>query len=188
MDPITMTMLSQIGGKAVGGATATIGGIVQLATGLGQLRKARQLPFPSFREGLQYASENARLYQENFQKGLGQERMDQFRANIGAQTIKNYRNIVENAPQMGSYYGRVMGLEKANAERELALMNQSFKEAQVPGIVRAKAEISGIMQQDIAAQRQYKMAAEQAAGAAIKTGSENLMAGAQILSGGTYGG
>lgn len=183
MDPMTMMMLAKMGKKGIGGAAATAGGILQLAVGLNQLRKANKLPFPDYREGMQYAADTKRLYQENFKNGLGQERMDEMRRNVGAQNIQTYRSIAENAPQMASAYGRVGALNQIQNERAIAQMNQSFKESQLAGLARANAEISTIERRAAAAQRQYKMQAEQAAGAAIKTGSENLMKGAALFSG-----
>ena len=180
---MTMMMLAQAGKKAIGGATATVGGIVQLATGLSQLRKANKLPFPDYREGMQYAADTKRLYQENFKTGLGQEKMDQMRRNVGAQNIQTYRSIAENAPQMAGSYGRVAALNQIQNERGIAQMNQSFKESQLAGLARANAEISTIERRAVAAQRQYKIQAEQAAGAAIKAGSENVMRGAALFSG-----
>lgn len=183
MDPMTMMMLANMSKKAIGGATATAGGIIQLATGLSQLRKANRLPFPDYREGMQYAMDTKRLYQENFKTGLGQERMDQMRRNVGAQNIQTYRSVVENAPQLAGAYGRVAALNQIQNERALAQMDQSFRESQLAGLTRANAEISTIERRAAAAQRQYKMQAEQAAGAAIKAGSENLMKGAALFSG-----
>jgi hypothetical protein len=183
MDPITMMLLANISKKAIGGAAATAGGVIQLATGLSQLRKANKLPFPDYREGMQYAMDTKRLYQENFKTGIGQEKMDEMRRNVGAQNIQTYRSIAENAPQMASAYGRVGALNQIANERGIAQMNQSFKESQLSGLARANAEISTIERRAAAAQRQYKMQAEQAAGAAIKTGSENLMKGAALFSG-----
>lgn len=178
-----MLLLAQAGKKAIGGATAAVGGIVQLATGISQLRKANRLPFPDYREGMQYAMDSKRLYQENFKTGLGQERMDQMRRNVGAQNIQTYRSVAENAPQLAGAYGRVGALNQIQNERALAQMDQSFRESQLSGLARANAEISTIERRAVAAQRQYKMQAEQAAGAAIKTGSENLMKGAALFSG-----
>lgn len=183
MADLTLMLMSEAGKKAVGGATATLGGIVQLATGLSQLRKANKLPFPDYREGMQFAADTKRLYQENFKTGLGQERMDQMRRNVGAQNIQTYRSIAENAPQMASAYGRVGALNQIQNERALAQMDQSFRESQLAGLTRANAEISTIERRAVAAQRQYRLQAEQAAGAAIKTGSENLMKGAALFSG-----
>lgn len=180
---MTMLLLAQAGKKAIGGATAAVGGIVQLATGISQLRKANRLPFPDYREGMQYAMDSKRLYQENFKTGLGQERMDQMRRNVGAQNIQTYRSVAENAPQLAGAYGRVGALNQIQNERALAQMDQSFRESQLSGLARANAEISTIERRAVAAQRQYKMQAEQAAGAAIKTGSENLMKGAALFSG-----
>lgn len=182
-DPFTLMLMAQAGKKAIGGATAAVGGIVQLATGLSQLRKANRLPFPDYREGMQYAADTKRLYQENFKTGLGQERMDQMRRNVGAQNIQTYRSVAENAPQLAGAYGRVGALNQIQNERALAQMDQSFRESQLSGLARANAEISTIERRAVAAQRQYKMQAEQAAGAAIKTGSENLMKGAALFSG-----
>lgn len=182
-DPFTLMLMSEAGKKAVGGATATLGGIVQLATGLSQLRKANRLPFPDYREGMQYAADTKRLYQENFKTGLGQERMDQMRRNVGAQNIQTYRSIAENAPQLASSYGRIGALNQIQNERALAQMDQSFRESQLAGLTRANAEISTIERRAAAAQRQYRLQAEQAAGAAIKGGSENIMKGAALFSG-----
>ena len=183
MDPMTMQMLAKVGKRAAGGAVATIGGIAQLAIGLNQLRKANKLPFPDYREGMQYAMDTKKLYQENFKTGLGQEKMDQMRRNVGTQNIQTYRSIAENAPQMAGSYGRVAALNQIQNERGIAQMNQSFKESQLAGLSRANAEISTIERRAVAAQRQYKIQAEQAAGAAIKGGSENIMKGAALFSG-----
>jgi hypothetical protein len=182
-DPFTLMLMSQAGKKAVGGATATLGGVVQLATGLSQLRKANRLPFPDYREGSQYAMDTKRLYEENFKTGLGQEKMDMMRQNVGAQNIQTYRSIAENAPQLAGAYGRVGAFNQIANEKAIAQMNQSFKESQLAGLTRANAELSTIERRAVAAERQYKMQAEQAAGAAIKTGSENLMRGAALFSG-----
>jgi hypothetical protein len=183
MDPLTLMLMSQAGKKAAGGATATIGGVIQLATGLSQLRKANRLPFPDYREGDQYAMDTKRLYEENFKTGIGQEKMDMMRRNVGAQNIQTYRSIAENAPQLAGAYGRVGALNQIANEKAMAQMNQGFKESQLAGLTRANAELSTIERRAVAADRQYKIKAEQAAGAAIRTGSENLMRGAALFSG-----
>jgi hypothetical protein len=174
-------------GKVIGGATAALGGVLQLATGLSQLRKANKLPFPNYSEGLKYAQDTNRLYKENFEKGLGQEKMDMMRRNVGAQSIQNYRNVFENAPQLASSYGRVTALDRINTEKALAQMDYSYRQSQLGGLTRTGAEISDILKTDIAAKRQYKTQAEMAAGEAIKTGSENVMRAGQILGGYTTG-
>ena len=84
---------------------------------------------------------------------------------------------------MAGSYGRVAALNQIQNERGIAQMNQSFKESQLAGLSRANAEISTIERRAVAAQRQYKIQAEQAAGAAIKGGSENIMKGAALFSG-----
>jgi hypothetical protein len=183
MDPITMMLLSQIGGRVIGGSVAAAGGIIQLATGLSQLRKANQLPFPDYKSGMQYATDTNRLYKENFQRGLGQERMDIMRQNIAAQSVANYRNISQNAPQLAGFGGRIMALDKMNAENTIAGLDTAYRESQVPGLARSNAQISGILRTDVEAKRNYKLMAEQAAGAAIKQGSENIMESAKIFGG-----
>jgi hypothetical protein len=76
-----------------------------------------------------------------------------------------------------------MALDKMNAENTIAGLDTAYRESQVPGLARSNAQISGILRTDVEAKRNYKLMAEQAAGAAIKQGSENIMESAKIFGG-----
>ena len=198
MDPATISMLMQLAGgggggggggislnplKTAGQAAGAIAGSVQMIVGLNQLRKAKKLPFPDYSSGMRYANENMEMYRRQYQEGLGDNVLGGVRKETSAATAKTLRSLAETAPQFsGQAASRMTALDRASTEVNLSGLNESTKRTALGGMTRSAAEITEIQQRDVTAKRQYKMMAEQAAGEAIATGSENLVQGIQYLS------
>ncbi len=179
MDPFTIMLLA----KAAGQAASAVGGGVQMLVGMQQLRKARKLPFPDYTSGMQYANENMEMYRKQYQRGLGDDMLGGVRKETSAQTAKTLRSLAETTPQFsGQVASRITALDRMSTEVSLSGMSESLKRNAISGMSRAAADQSEIMQRQIKAERDYKIMAEQAAGQAIATGSENLVQGIQSLS------
>lgn len=174
MDPITISLLIM----AAGAMARTVQGGIQVAKGMNQARKARKLPFPDYTEGLQYLRENQNMYRDNFKTGLGQTTMEAMRTATAAQTAKTMRSLTETSPQFGGQVSsRLASMDRIKTEGVLANMDQQYRQMQLNSIARTASEISSIKMRSVQAQRDYRIMAEEAAGEAIKQGSENLVMG-----------
>jgi hypothetical protein len=198
MDPMTMQLLmSMVGGggggggggmslnplKMAGQAAGAIGGAVQMAVGYYQLAKAKKLPFPNYTDGMQYANENMDMYRRQYREGMGQNTLGGIRKETTANTAKTMRSLAETTPQFaGQEASRMGALDRMSTEATLSKMDNNVRQGSLGGMSRAAASISEIQQRQVKAERDYKMEAQQAAGNAIATGSENLVQGIQYLS------
>jgi hypothetical protein len=156
-----------------------LGGIVQMAVGLNQAKKAKKLPFPQYTEGMKYALQTQQLAKQNMQVGLGSERIAGMNQALATQNALAYRNIAENSPQGASYFGRVAAMDRNTGQQNIAAQDLAYRTQQQDRFAQANTALTAIQQRSIEAQRSYKMMAQQAAGAAIKQGSENFMKGAE---------
>ena len=68
-------------------------------------------------------------------------------------------------------------MDRIKTEGVLANMDQQYRQMQLNSIARAASEISSVKMRSVQAQRDYRIMAEEAAGEAIKQGSENLVVG-----------
>jgi hypothetical protein len=179
MTGLEIQMLAKMAGKAAD----MVGGAIQMGVGMYQLSQAKKLPFPNYTDGMQYANENMEMYRRNYQTGIGQTNMDAIRKETSAQTAKTLRGLSESTPQFGGQVAsRIGALDRITTESNLSSMDREFRVNQMSGMARAAGEISTIKRRQISAEREYKMMAEQAAGAAIKQGSENLAQGTKYMS------
>jgi hypothetical protein len=199
MDPMTMQLLmgmvsggggGQGGGgmslnplKMAGQAAGAIGGAVQMAVGYAQLAKAKKLPFPNYTDGMQYANENMDMYRRQYREGMGQNVLGGIRKETTATTAKTMRSLAETTPQFaGQEASRMGALDRMTTEATLSKLDAGVKKSAVGGMTKAAADISEIQQRQVKAERDYKIQAQEAAGNAIATGSENLVQGIQYLS------
>jgi hypothetical protein len=162
-----------------GGPIGMLGGIVQMAVGLNQAKKAKKLPFPQYTEGMKYALQTQQLAKQNMQVGLGSERIAGMNQALATQNALAYRNIAENSPQGASYFGRVAAMDRNTGQQNIAAQDLAYRTQQQDRFAQANTALTAIQQRSIEAQRSYKIMAQQAAGAAIKQGSENFMKGAE---------
>lgn len=167
----------------VGGATAAGMGLVQLAVGLNQARKAKRLPFPSFRQAAAPLVESRNLYQQMYERGLGTERENIYRSNLAAQQASAMRNISQGSPQASQFAGRVASLSNIQAEQGITQADIQARQGALAGMERVNSALSALGLRQIASEREYRMLAEQAAGQAIKTGTENIARGALLFGG-----
>ena len=162
-----------------GGPIGMLGGIVQMAVGLNQAKKAKKLPFPQYTEGMKYALQTQQLAKQNMQVGLGSERIAGMNQALATQNALAYRNIAENSPQGASYFGRVAAMDRNTGQQNIAAQDLAYRTQQQDRFAQANTALTAIQQRSIEAQRSYKIMAQQAAGAGIKQGSENFMKGAE---------
>jgi hypothetical protein len=185
MDPSTIMMLAQFAKGATKTIGQTIGGVaggIQMLVGYNQLRKAQKLPFPDYTSGMQYANENMEMYRKQYQEGLGDDTLGGVRKESSGQTAKTLRTLAETTPQFaGQAASRIGALDRLSTEVNLSKLDEAYRRSAISGMTRSAAEISTIQQRDITAKREYKMMAQQAAGEAIATGSENLVQGIQYM-------
>jgi hypothetical protein len=159
--------------KIAGGASAVMG-LTQMAIGMAQLRKARRLPFPGYMATKGPLAEMKTLYQKQMTEGIGSEQRGNMRMQ-GAQTNAQQMNAVsQNSAQSSQLLGRTAGLNRTSSEMRIAQADTSAKQNAMSGVERMNVAMTAIEQKDIAASRDYRIRAEQAAGAAIKRGSENI--------------
>lgn len=188
-DPGTMTNL---GGTATptGDMTGAIGsgvaagmGLIQMAVGLNQARKARRLPFPSYRSAQRPLLEQRQLYRNLYETGLGSERESIMRAELASQRAGATRRISESSPQASAYLRGMSGLSGVKGEQMITQSDIQAKQMGLTGMERMNAALTSIEQAQIEADRQYKLLAQKAAGEAIKAGTENIAKGAMIFGG-----
>ena len=158
-----------------GGPIGMLGGMVQMAVGLNQARKAKKLPFPQYTEGMKYALQSQQMAKQNMQTGLGSERIAGMNQALDTQNALAYRNIAENSPQGASYFGRVAAMDRNTGQQNIVGQDLAYRTQQQDRFTQANSALTAIQQRSIEAQRSYKIMAQQAAGEAIKRGSENFM-------------
>lgn len=167
----------------VGGIGSGVMGLTQLAVGLNQLGKARRLPFPSFMEAAGPLQANRQLYQQMYQTGLGSERENMMRTNMALQRAQAMNAISERSPQASAYMTRVAGLSNIQGEEAIAQADIRARQQALYGIENANAALTSLGLKQIESEREYKLMAQRAAGAAIKSGTENIARGAMIFGG-----
>ena len=152
-------------------------GLVQMAVGLNQLRKAKRLPFPSYKGAMAPYAGMKSMYQDQASQGLGSEQMGLMRNRMNTQQSQLLRRTQESSPQASMLFGRTAAMDRVSGEAALSKQNIDYKQSMVGGLERMNTAMSNILQKDISAQRDYRITAERAAGAAIKAGSENIARG-----------
>ena len=192
-NPETMTSLGSAPTTTTGGGGADLGsigsgvaagmGLVQMAVGLNQAKKARRLPFPSYRSAQRPLLEQRQLYRNVYETGLGSERESIMRSELASQRAGATRRISESSPQASAYLRGMSGLSGVKGEQMITQSDIQAKQMGLTGMERINAALTGIEQAQIEADRQYKIMAQKAAGETIKTGTENIVKGALILGG-----
>ena len=162
------------GGQKLAGGLGAGMGLIQMAVGMSQLRKARRLPFPGYMASKGPLAQMKTLYQSQMREGIGSEQRGIMRMQ-GAQTNAQQMNAVsQNAAQGSQLLSRTAGLNRTSAEMRIAQADIAAKQSAMTGVERMNNAMTAIEQKDIAASRDYRIKAEQAAGYAIKRGSENI--------------
>lgn len=160
------------------GSAAIMGGIYQMIIGANQLKKARRLPLPSFRGALESYAGVKDIYSQGYKAGLPSEITGQMRSNLATRLAQFENRVNVMSPQSSSLVGRIASMDRISGEANITQQNIAYKENMLSGLERMNMAMNNIIQKDISAQRSYRIMAEKAAGTAIKTGTENLMAGA----------
>lgn len=168
---------------AIGSGVAAGMGLIQMAVGLNQAKKARRLPFPSYRAAQRPLLEQRQLYRNLYETGLGSERESIMRAELASQRAGATRRISESSPQASAYLRGMSGLSGVRGEQMITQSDIQAKQMGLTGLERMNAALTSIEQAQIEADRQYKLLAQKAAGEAIKTGTENIAKGAMIFGG-----
>lgn len=168
---------------AIGAGGAAGLGLIQMAIGLNQAKKARRLPFPSYRGAQRPLLETRQLYRNMYETGLGSERESIMRAELASQRAGATRRISESSPQASAYMRGMSGLSGVKGEQMITQSDIQAKQMGLTGIERMNAALTSIEQAQIEADRQYKLLAQKAAGEAIKAGTENIARGALIFGG-----
>ena len=163
-----------ITGGNVAGASSAVMGALQMAVGFAQLRKAKRLPFPGYMAAKGPLAEMKSIYQNQMREGIGSEQRGIMRMR-GAQTMNQQMNAVgQNAAQSSQLLGRTASLNRGANEARIVQLDTDVKQNAMTGVERMNNAMSALQQKDISAQRDYRIRAEQAAGAGIKRGSENI--------------
>jgi len=164
-------------GLDMAGSAGIMGGIYQMIIGQNQLNKARRLPLPSFRSAMGPYAGMKSLYEQGYKSGLPSEVSGQLRSNLTTRLAQFENKARLVSPQSSAVVGRIASMDRVSGEANIMQQNLGYKEGMLSGLDRMNLAMSNIIQKDISAQRSYRIMAEQAAGAAIKTGTENIMAG-----------
>ena len=107
-------------------------------------------------------------------EGIGSEQRGTMRMQ-GAQTMNQQMNAVgQNSAQSSQLFGRTASLNRGATESRIVQLDTDVKQNAMTGVERMNNAMSALQQKDISAQRDYRITAEQAAGAGIKRGSENI--------------
>lgn len=161
-------------GGNVGGSASTAMGALQMAVGFAQLRKAKRLPFPGYMAAKGPLAQMKSLYENQMREGIGSQQRGTMRMQ-GAQTMNQQMNAVsQNSAQSSQLFGRTASLNRGGTEAKIVQLDTDVKQNAMSGVERMNNAMSALQQKDISAQRDYRIKAEQAAGAGIKRGSENI--------------
>jgi hypothetical protein len=156
------------------GALSAGMGLVQMAVGLSQLRRAKRLPFPGYLASKGPLAEMKSLYQSQMKEGIGSQQRGIMRMQGAQQMGQQMNAISQNAAQGSQLLGRTAALNRTGTEARIASADLESKQSSMSGMERMNRAMTAIEQKDIAAKREYRMTAERAAGQAIKRGSENI--------------
>lgn len=156
-----------------GGASAAMG-LTQMAIGMAQLRKANRLPFPGYLATKGPYAEMATLYDRNIRMGIGSEQRGIMQTQNDLRMAQQLNALAQGSPQSAMAFGRTAALNRTGGAMQVAQADYAARQAAMSGKERMNAAMSLIVQKDIKASRDYRIDAEQAAGAAIARGSENI--------------
>lgn len=149
-------------------------GLVQMAVGMSQLRKANRLPFPGYLATKGPYAEMATLYDRNIRMGIGSEQRGIMQTQNDLRMAQQMNAIAQGSPQASAAFGRTAALNRTGGAMQVAQADIAARQAGMSGKERMNAAMSLILQKDIKASRDYRIDAEQAAGQAIARGSENI--------------
>lgn len=149
-------------------------GLLQMAVGMSQLRRANRLPFPGYLATKGPYAEMATLYDRNIRMGIGSEQRGIMQTQNDIRMAQQLNAIAQGSPQASAAFGRTAALNRTGGTMQIAQADYSARQAAMTGKERMNAAMSLILQKDIKASRDYRIQAEQAAGAAIARGSENI--------------
>lgn len=156
-----------------GGVSAGMG-LVQMAVGISQLRKANRLPFPGYLATKGPYAEMKSIYQTNMRQGIGSEQRGIMRMENNRTQAQQMNAVAQTSSQASALFGRTAAINRTSGEARIAQADIAEKRLAMSGVERMNQAMSQITQKDISASRDYRMTAERAAGAAIKAGSENI--------------
>lgn len=149
-------------------------GLLQMAVGMSQLRRANRLPFPGYLATKGPYAEMATLYDRNIRMGIGSEQRGIMQTQNDLRMAQQLNAIAQGSPQASAAFGRTAALNRTGGAMQVAQADFAARQAGMSGKERMNAAMSLILQKDIKATRDYRIDAEQAAGAAIARGSENI--------------
>jgi hypothetical protein len=149
-------------------------GVLQMAVGMSQLRRANRLPFPGYLATKGPYAEMATLYDRNIRMGVGSEQRGIMQTQNDIRMAQQLNAIAQGSPQASAAFGRTAALNRTGGTMQVAQADFAARQAGMSGKERMNAAMSLILQKDIKAARDYRIDAEQAAGAAIARGSTNI--------------
>jgi hypothetical protein len=164
------------GGSGLAGSVSAGMGLVQMAIGISQLRKANRLPFPGYLATKAPYAEMKSIYQNNMQQGIGSEQRGIMRMENNRAQAQRMNAVAQGSPQASAFFGRTAAIDRTTGEARIAQADIAEKQLAMSGVERMNQAMSLITQKDIKATRDFRTYAEKAAGAAIKRGSENIAA------------
>lgn len=161
-------------GSGLAGSISAGMGLVQLAIGISQLRKANRLPFPGYLATKGPYAEMKSIYQTNMEQGIGSEQRGIMRMENNRGIAQRMNAVSQTTPQASALLGRTAAIDRTSGEARILQADLAEKQLAMSGVERMNQAMSMITQKDISASREYRLIAERAAGAAIKRGSENI--------------
>jgi hypothetical protein len=162
------------GGGALPGLVSSGMGLVQMAIGLSQLRKANRLPFPGYLAAKGPYAEMKSIYENNMRQGIGSEQRGMMRMENSRAQAQQMNAVSQSSPQASALLGRTAAINRTSGEARILQADLAEKQNAMSGVERMNQAMSLITQKDISAKRDFRLTAERAAGAAIKRGSENI--------------
>jgi hypothetical protein len=164
------------GGSGLAGSVSAGMGLLQMAIGISQLRKANRLPFPGYLATKGPYAEMKSIYQNNMQQGIGSEQRGIMRMENNRAQAQRMNAVAQGSPQASAFFGRTAAIDRTTGEARITQADVAEKQLAMSGVERMNRAMSLITQKDIKASRDFRTYAEKAAGAAIKRGSENIAA------------
>lgn len=172
MDPLTMMLISQGVSTGVG----AIAGISQMAKAQSELSKLKMQKTPSVLEAKGPLMENIKLSRSQFERGLDPTSLRLARQQTATENLRNQRYFQDiSGGQLSQAASRMSALGTAQSGLGLASMDVAARQRGMSALMSANQMYSGLLREDAAQRRQYRMMLEQQLGYAKSEGRQNIM-------------
>lgn len=181
MIPAIAAFLATSAGKMV--AAQGISSILGASIGARQMRKSKlelaglkKEKMPSVLEAAGPLRENIDIARQQYERGIGQQSIDLARQQNALDVRKSQRYFQDiSGGQMSSAASRLGAMGTAQTGLGLASMNIAARQRGMSALISGNQQMAGLMREDAANRRQYRMALEQQLGYARSEGRGNIV-------------